>query len=70
MRRQAADMGEIVNLRRARKRQAAAKAELESAANRVEFGVSKSVRSRTAAERASAQGRLEAHRRTERRDDD
>jgi hypothetical protein len=38
-------MGEIVNLRRARKRQASAKAEVEAAPNRVAFGGSTSARS-------------------------
>ncbi len=62
-------MGEIVNLRRSRKRQAAAKAEVAAAANRVAFGVSKRARNQAKAERASAEARLEAHRRLERRDD-
>jgi hypothetical protein len=64
------NMGEIVNLRRARKRQASAKAEAEAAANRVAFGVSRSARSGAETERAAAERRFEAHRRLDRRDDD
>jgi Domain of unknown function (DUF4169) len=63
-------MGEIVNLRRARKRQSGAKAEVEAAANRVAFGVSKSARSEVEAERIAALSRHEAHRRLKRSDDD
>jgi hypothetical protein len=63
-------MGEIVNLRRARKRRAGAQAEVEAAANRIAFGVSKSARSKAKVERALADGRLEAHRRLERGDAD
>ena len=63
-------MGEIVNLRRAKKRQAAKKAEVKAAANRVAFGVSKEAKSNAEAERALTQSRLEAHRREERRDGD
>jgi hypothetical protein len=63
-------MGEIVNLRRARKRQASAKAEVEAAANRVAFGGSTSARSEAKAERTAALSRHEAHRTLRRRDDD
>jgi hypothetical protein len=63
-------MGEIVNLRRAKKRQAAKMAEVKAAANRVAFGVSKSAKSKAEAERALTQNRIEAHRREERRDGD
>jgi Domain of unknown function (DUF4169) len=63
-------MGEVVNLRRARKRRASAKAEIKAAANRVTFGVSKSLRSRAEAERVLAENRLEAHRRLEAGDAD
>jgi hypothetical protein len=59
-------MGEIVNLRRARKRQMAERAQVEAAANRVAFGVSKEMRTRAQAERVLAQERLVAHRRPER----
>ena len=47
-------MGEVVNLRRARKRQARAKAEIEAAANRIAFGVSKNLKTEAEAERALA----------------
>jgi hypothetical protein len=63
-------VGELVNLRRARKRQASAKAEIEAAANRFAFGVSKRERNRVEAERTVAENRLEAHRRLRRCDDD
>jgi hypothetical protein len=63
-------MGEIVNLRRAKKRRAAGKAEVEAAANRVAFGVSKNAKSQTKAERSLTESRLEAHRREGRRDGD
>jgi hypothetical protein len=66
----AQNMGEIINLRRARKRQASAKAEVEAAANRVAFGVSKNARSGAETERAAAERCFEAHRRLNRRDDD
>ena len=61
-------MGEVVNLRRARKRQATAKAEIEAATNRVAYGVSKNLRNRAEAERVLADSRLEAHRMLERGD--
>jgi len=61
-------MTEVVNMRTARKRQARAKAEIEAAANRIAFGVSKRLRSRADAEREQADRRLEAHRRSERGD--
>ena len=63
-------MGEVVNLRRARKRQSNAKAEAEAAANRIAHGVSKNERAKTEAERALVSSRLEAHRRPERGDAD
>ena len=59
-------MGEIVNLRRARKRRASEAAEREAAANRAAFGVPKSAnakRPRPCA--ASQQDRLDAHKRSE-----
>ena len=68
--RPAATMGEIVNLRKARKRRAAEKAEIEAAANRLAFGVPKGAKSKAETERALAERRLEAHRRPERRDAD
>jgi exoribonuclease R len=54
-------MGEIVNLRRIRKRRAAAIAEGEAAANRVLHGLSKNERRAAEAERDLAERRLEAH---------
>jgi len=63
-------MGDIINLRRAKKRQASSQAEAKAAANRIVFGVSKSVNSKAKAERALADRRLEAHRRPERGDAD
>jgi hypothetical protein len=59
-------MGEIVNLRRARKRRASAEAAIQSAANRVLHGVSKNLKSAIDAGRRRAESRLEAHRRQER----
>jgi hypothetical protein len=61
-------MGEIVNLRMARKRRAGVQGEAVAAANRVAFGVSKKVRAKAEAERALAQARLDAHRAPERDD--
>jgi hypothetical protein len=63
-------MGEVFNLRKARKRQARAKAELEATANRIAYGVSKNLKTEAEAERALASRRLEAHRRPERGDAD
>jgi hypothetical protein len=63
-------MGEVVNLRNVRKRQARAKAEDEAAANRIAYGVSKNLKAETKAERALASRRLDAHRRPERGDGD
>jgi hypothetical protein len=63
-------MGEIVNLRRARKRQASAQDQIKAAASRVDSGVSKKVRARAEAERVLAQRRLDAHRKQERGDAD
>jgi len=59
-------MGEVFNLRKARKRQARAKAEIEATANRIAYGVSKNLKTEAEAERALASRRLEAHRRPER----
>ena len=63
-------MGEVVNLRNARKRQARAKAESEAASNRIAYGASKYLKAETEAERALASRRLEAHRRPEQGDAD
>jgi hypothetical protein len=56
-------MGEIVNLRRARKQRAAAVAESEAAANRLAYGRSKEENRAAKAERAIAERRLDSHRR-------
>jgi hypothetical protein len=63
-------MGEVVNLRSARKRQARAKTESEAAANRIAHGVSKTLKAEGQAERTLASKRLEAHRRPEQSDAD
>jgi hypothetical protein len=55
-------VGEIVNLRRARKRQASEAAEREAAANRLAHGLSKDERRRLKAEREAAARRLDGHR--------
>jgi hypothetical protein len=57
--------GEVVNLRRARKRQAATLAKARAAAARVEFGVSKSTKRGLKAERDLADRRLDGLRRSE-----
>ena len=56
-------MGEVVNLRRARKAKARSEAEAKAAANRVAFGRSKSERDATAAEKDLLAKRLDGHRR-------
>jgi ElaB/YqjD/DUF883 family membrane-anchored ribosome-binding protein len=63
-------MGEIVNLRRARKRRTAEKAEVAATANRVIFCVAKNAKSKAEAEKTRAQSRLEAHRREMSQDGD
>jgi len=55
-------MGELVNLRRTRKRHAKAAAEDEAAANRLAFGRSKEERRRLKAEREAQAKRLDGHR--------
>jgi hypothetical protein len=55
-------MGEIVNLRRARKRQANEAAEREAAANRVVHGLPADERRRLKAERDAQAKRLDGHR--------
>jgi hypothetical protein len=57
--------GEIVNLRRARKRRAAALAEVEAATHRVEFGTSKGTKRALKAQRDLADRRLDGHLRSE-----
>jgi hypothetical protein len=55
-------MGEVVNLRRARKRRDRAQAAKEADGNRIAFGRAKSERALSEAERALAERRLEGHR--------
>jgi len=59
-------MGEVVNLRRERKRKSRAESESRAAANRRAHGVPKSERDKAALERALAEKRLDSH---SRRDD-
>lgn len=63
-------MGEVVNLRRARKRRAADAKEIEAASNRVQYGVSKKARVEVDTERAVIERRFQGHRRQERDDVD
>ena len=56
-------MGEIVNLRMARKRKAREDAARDAEQNRITFGRSKNERKLTEAERALEAKKLEAHRR-------
>jgi hypothetical protein len=58
-------MGEIVNLRRARKGKARADRETVAAANRAKFGAPKAERERRDAETALAAKRLDDHKREE-----
>jgi hypothetical protein len=55
-------MGEIVNLRRARKNRAIAAAESEATANRLAHGRRKDERRQATAERTAVEERLDAHR--------
>lgn len=55
-------MVEIINLRRARKRQSSEAAEREAAANRLAHGLGKDERRRLKAEREAQAKRLEGHR--------
>ncbi len=55
-------MGEIVNLRRARRRSARARDEDAAAANRAAFGVPKADKRAARAERKLFERRLEGHR--------
>lgn len=61
-------MGEVVNLRRARKDRARADADRKADANRLAFGRTKSEKSLTQAERDMAGRRIDGHR-LERRDE-
>jgi hypothetical protein len=56
-------MGEIVNLRRARKAKRRVEAESEAAANRARFGRARDERAATEANEAQRLARLDAHRR-------
>ncbi len=56
-------MGEIVNLRMARKRKARAQTERAAEQNRITFGRTKQERAMTQAERDLAARQLDAHRR-------
>ncbi len=55
-------MGEIVNLRQARKRREREREALAAAENRAAFGVTKAERRKTEAERDKASRTLDAHR--------
>jgi hypothetical protein len=55
-------MGDVVNLRRARKRLERGRKEAEAAANRLAFGMKKSERRRIESETEKAERELEAHR--------
>jgi hypothetical protein len=55
-------MGDIVNLRRARKKRAAVVAESEASSNRFAYGRSKEEKSGAKVERVIAERRLDAHR--------
>jgi hypothetical protein len=55
-------LGEIVNLRRARKRKEREREEAVADQNRIVFGRSKAERRLTQTERATAEANLEAHR--------
>jgi hypothetical protein len=54
-------MGEIVNLKLARKRKGREAKEVEASANRAKFGTPKAQRQLTAAKRDMEQKRLDAH---------
>jgi hypothetical protein len=58
-------MGDVVNLRRARKARDRATAEAQAAQNRIEFGRTKAERKLTEAEKTLAERHLEGHRLTD-----
>jgi Domain of unknown function (DUF4169) len=58
-------MGEIVNLRRARKNKARTAKDTEAAANRAKFGTPKTERDRRAAEADLSARQLDGHKREE-----
>lgn len=55
-------MGDVVNLRRARKAQLRAEADKQAQANRIAFGRTKAEKSLTKAERDLAERRIDGHR--------
>jgi hypothetical protein len=55
-------MGDVVNLRRARKDRARTEADRKAQANRISFGRTKTEKSLTSAERALAERRIDGHR--------
>lgn len=63
-------MGDIVNLRGARKQRTRALADAKATGNRIKYGVAKSARMKATAERKLADGHLDGHRRPERGDGD
>lgn len=62
-------MGDVVNLRRARKARDRASAEAQAEQNRITFGRTKAERKLTEAEKALAERRLEGHRLTDDKDE-
>jgi hypothetical protein len=62
-------MGELVNLRRIRKRRSKDEAERTAAANRSAFGIRKDERRRNELERAAVRRTIDAHRLEGPRDD-
>jgi hypothetical protein len=61
--------GEVVNLRKARKRNARQKAETDADANRLTHGISKAERRLAEAARALSGNRLDGHRRASKTDE-
>lgn len=61
-------MGDVINLRRARKAKARAGAEEKAATNRVAFGRTKAEKTSAITEREAAKRKLDGHKRNERRD--
>lgn len=62
-------MGEIVNLRRARKSRARAAAEADANANRIQHGRTKAEKQLTKAEKEAAERKLDGHKRDDDFDD-
>ena len=58
-------MGEIVNLRRARKQKARTAAEANASANRLQHGRSKAEKQLTQAEKEAAERKLDGHKRND-----